>query len=162
MRDRLSWPALTIPPLTNRYILMMIGYGVLLLGWLTPEDDTVWLVSLLGTGLAYLVLGLVVRGQWGGRTLAPVVWIPGMIFLGALAGLLSASFTFLLMVMKNVQHAHLVLDFHPSVTVGMLARIPAWMAAGALLHLGLVLGVMALDIDLSGAPQDDKTTLGET
>ncbi|MCI0714580.1 MAG: hypothetical protein L0154_30780 [Chloroflexi bacterium] len=128
-----------IPPLTNRYILFAIGYGVLILGWLTPEESTVWVVGMLGWGLAYLLAGLFIRQRWGGRKLRDRIWIPLAIMLGAIIGLAAAGLTFLLMLMKNVQHSHLVLDFSNEITLGILERAPLWAATGLFANLAFVL-----------------------
>lgn len=133
-----------IPPLTNRYILFVIGYGVLMLGWLTPEENTVWLVSLLGWGLAYLLVGLFIRQRWGADHVRDSVWIPLTVLLGAFTGLAAAGLTFLLMLMKNVQHSHLVLDFPNEITLGILQRAPLWAGAGLFANLAFVLTYLTL------------------
>jgi hypothetical protein len=132
-------PSLTIPSLTNRYIVGCLGYGVVILGWLTPEGNAVWFASLLGVGLAYLLLGLGLQHWWGGHTLSCKHWMPLSILLGLGGGLAASLCTFLLMLIKNVQHSHLVLDFPSEVLLGTLERTPAWMVAGGLIHLALLL-----------------------
>jgi hypothetical protein len=144
---------MTIPPLTNRYILFVIGYGVLILGWLTPEENSVWVVSLLGWGLAYLLTALFIRQRWGGRIMRDRVWIPLLILLGAITGLAAAGLTFLLTLMKNVQHSHLVLDFPNEVTLGILERAPLWAAAGLFVNLAFVL----IYLTLRRSEPDDET-----
>ena len=140
-------PSVTIPPVTNRYILIMIGYGVIILAWLTPEGAAVWPVVLLGMGLTYLSIGLAIRSRWGGRNVRATMWIPGGILLGAVAGLVTNLTTFFLMLMKNAQHGHAQLDFPNEVTLGLLELIPYWMAAGLLLHLALVLVTLIVVAD---------------
>lgn len=128
-----------IPPLTNRYILFIIGYGVAILGWLTPEENSIWIVGLLGWGLAYLLTGLFIRQRWGGRTLSTRMTIVVAPVVGALIGVAATGLTFLLMLMKNVQHSHLVLDFPSEVVLGILQRAPLWAAAGLFATLAFVL-----------------------
>jgi hypothetical protein len=138
-------PHLTIPPVTNRYILIIIGYGVFILGWLTPEGSAVWPVVLLGLGFTYLLLGLAIRSRWGGRDLSAKIWVPGGIALGALAGLATNLITFFLMLMKNAQHSHAELDFPNEITIGLLELIPYWMLAGLLFHLAMVLLAIVIE-----------------
>jgi hypothetical protein len=135
---------LTIPRLTNRFVLMMIAYGVVLLAWLTPEGNAIWLVSLLGTILAWAGLWSVVRSRWGNCRLSPRLWIPGSLVFGGVAGFSSALATIWLMLMKNVQHSHSFLDFPSEVVVGILARSPVWALAGFLVGGAFVLARLAL------------------
>lgn len=135
-------PNFTIPKLTNRYILLMIGYGLLLLMWLTLEESTVWVASVLGAVLAYGLKWLILRGQWGARTLAPRTWISGGIGLGLIGGLGTVFMTTVLMFMKNAQHAHANLDFPSEVITGLWSLAPFWMLAGLFVNLGIVLLIM--------------------
>lgn len=136
-------PSFTIPKLTNRYILMMIGYGLILMMWLTLEENTVWIVSILGMGLAYGLVWLVIRGQWAGRTLPAQTWLWGGILLGIVGGLGSVLMTTLLMLMKNAQHSHASLDFPSEVVAGLWEITPYWILAGLVFNTGLVLFILA-------------------
>ena len=112
---------------------MAIGYGALLLAWLTPEDNTIFVVSLLGAGLSLMIVLLVVLRWFGGRTLAPRQWIPGLVLLGALLGFGAVWMTVFLMVFKNGWHGHAAPDFPGVVVVGIINRAIPWTVAGALL-----------------------------
>ena len=133
-----------LPPLTNRYILCVIGFGVIIMLWLTIEENTVWVASALGAILAYALKWLILRGQWGGRTFAPRIWLVGGVGLGLLGGLGAVFMTTVLMVMKNAQHSHANLDFPSAVITGIWARTPYWLGAGLFVNLGIVLLILAL------------------
>ncbi len=137
-------PSFTIPPLTNRYILMMIGYGLILLMWLTLEENTVWVASILGMGLAYGLIWLVMRGQWGGQTFAPKLWLSGGVLLGIVGGLASVFMTTVLMFMKNAQHSHASVDFPSEVVTGIWSLTPYWIFAGLIFNTAVVLFVLAI------------------
>lgn len=121
---------------------MAIGYGAILMIWLSTENAHVGLTVALGFGLALLIIGLGVLHWLGGRKINLVRgWL---ILLGMLAGVLSALTTFFLMLFKNVQHSHVVPDFSNEVMWGVLVRTPAWALAGGLIGGALMLLVMAL------------------
>ena len=117
----------------RKYTLMAIGYGAIILAWLTPEDSTVLIVSILGAGLSLMILLLAVMRWFGGRSLAPRQWIPGMVIFGALVGFGAVWTTIFLMIFKNAWHSHAALDFPGEVVVAMVDRAIPWTLAGALL-----------------------------
>ena len=153
-------PTLKVPERSNRYILALILYSVIILAWLTPENDSVWLVSLLGTGLALLLVGLAVQTWLGGKSLRPAWWILLGLSAGAITGISAALLTALLMVMKNVQHSHLVLDFPADVVSGILERIPIWTLAGLLVGAAGVLLIIAF-YRSDDSPELAENTSGE-
>jgi hypothetical protein len=113
--------------------LRAIGYGALLMVWLSVEDGTVFVVSVLGAGLSLVIVWLALMRWFGGRELTPRQWIPGFVLLGALAGFGAVWMTVFLMVFKNAWHAHAALDFPGEVVVAIVQRLIPWTVAGALL-----------------------------
>jgi hypothetical protein len=131
---------LRLPQQTLIHNLMAIGYGGVLLVWLSTESTNILLTSTLGFGLGILIVGLGILHRWGGRELK---W-PAIIAAGAVLGICSAFTTFFLMIFKNTQHSHVVPDFSSEVVFGILARMPAWGLAGALVGGAIVLILKAL------------------
>jgi hypothetical protein len=126
-------PAITIPQRRPRHTYSAALFGVVILVWLSTEDTTMILTSLLGLGISFGVIGMALMHRVGGRPIAPQYWIPAAVGLGALAGPSTVFTTFMLMLFKNVQHSHITPDF-PVETMGDIwLRVPAWTVAGALL-----------------------------
>ncbi len=136
MDDQLSGLFYVAVP-SRRLRLVTMAYGLLLFIWLTPEDNTVWPVALLGIGLAILsVIWLVRRWLSGSAFSAKYVPIAGAL-LGAIVGLGGALAAAGLMFFKNALHAHVFWDFPPGMVVAMLIRAPSWALAGGLAGLGI-------------------------
>lgn len=138
---------LRIPEHHRRHTLMAIGYGALLLAWLTPEDATLIIVSVLGAGLSLMVSRLAGLRWLGGKTLTPRQWIPGLVVWGAFVGFGAVWATVLLMVFKNAWHSHAAPDFAGTVVAGIMRRSIPWTAAGALLGGAVALVRIALHRD---------------
>ncbi len=136
-----------VPVRSRRLRWLALTYGVIVLLWLSREDNDVVTVAVIGGGLALLLLTFVVTGQLGGRSIPARFVLAGGVVLGLLAGLGTAVATTGLMLFKNALHAHLFLDYPPLVMLGVLQRAPAWMLAGALAGLGLGLAWRAIKDD---------------
>jgi hypothetical protein len=116
-----------------KYTVMAIGYGALLLMWLSFEDGTVFIVSILGAGLSLMIVL-----RWFGRR--PIRHrIAGFVLLGATVGFLAVWTTVTLMIFKNAWHAHAAVDFPGEVVVGIVERVIPWTISGALLGGALAL-----------------------
>jgi hypothetical protein len=122
-----------IPQLKDRHRLYGIGYAALLLFWLSAENQSVWLVSLLGVGLSLILIWLGGLYWFGGRSFSPNQWIPGLIVAGAVVGCGAVLCAVGLMVFKNGWHAHAFPDFPGTVVAGMGRRLIPWTLAGALI-----------------------------
>lgn len=129
----------TIPTYHRQYTLRAIAYGAVLLIWLSLEDATVWVVSLLGAGLALMSIGLMIMRWFGGRQLTLHQWAVGLVLVGMIIGFGAIWGTVTLMIFKNAWHAHAAPDFPSEVVVGIVERWRAWTFAG-----GLMGGAMAL------------------
>jgi hypothetical protein len=150
---------LSVPQHTLIHTLFAIGYGGILLVWLSTESNHPGIVSALGSGLACVVVGLSVLRRFGGRELRFAVWGPGLVVAGLLAGLCSVIGTALLMLMKNAQHSHVMPDFSGEVVVGILGQTPAWVLAGGL--IGGALTLVLLATYRQGDPDLNSTITGE-
>ncbi len=130
---------LYIPRLNIWTRLLTVLYGILIFLWLSPEDNTVWPVALIGAGFSLLLVSLLLMRQLGGRAISDRYVVPGALLLGALIGLgASLSITFL-MFFKNALHAHVFLDFPGGMLLSMLGRAPGWTLAGAFIGVGIAL-----------------------
>lgn len=119
--------------------LVAVGYGLVMLLWLSLEDTHTEPVALLGTGFALLSVAGWLIGQYGGVSLAARLWMPGAVLVGALTGAGAALMTTLLMFFKTAQHSHVFPDYPLPMMLAMLQRLPVWGVAGALIGLGVVL-----------------------
>lgn len=135
---------LTIPIADRRTRLLTMAYGLILFLWLTPEDNRVWPVALLGAGLAGVLLVRWVLNTLGGKAVAARWIVPGALLLGILAGAGACVATVGLMFFKNALHAHVFVDFPAPLMLAMLERAPVWAAAGGLVGLGAALAWLAL------------------
>ncbi|MCU0463868.1 MAG: hypothetical protein MUF38_04815 [Anaerolineae bacterium] len=121
--------------LTLRWAL--IGVGIVAVVWTGPEDDPVWLASLIGValtglGLAHWLTGVTAGREWVGRQIAGA-WAG----FGALTGGLGCTTTVLLMGFKDARHAHPFPDYPPELLAALLERTPVWALVGALIGLGV-------------------------
>jgi hypothetical protein len=133
-----------IPIRGRRARWLTLVYGLLLFLWLSPEDNQVWPVAVLGWGLAALTIIMTLVGRIGGQMIPNRYLLPGAGLLGALIGLGASLAAVALMLFKNAMHAHLFLDFPPGLMIATLERAPVWALAGALAGLGLGLAWLAV------------------
>lgn len=133
---------LTLPQLGSRSRFAMIGYGLLILIWLSLEDTSSLSVAFLGTGLAFLILVFSLLNRIGGQSFSLKQSFFGIIILGAFTGALAAICTTLLMFFKSSWHGHQFLDYPPQMMLAMLSRALAWSVAGLL--MGLAIGIFVV------------------
>jgi hypothetical protein len=124
----------TVPPYPKLLTLLTLLFGAFVFLWLGTEEDSVWLVSLLGLEIALLptLHGLF---RFAGRTFSARVWIGTAVSLGALVGAGAGVGTILLMLMKTSMHSHVFPDYPFPLIRGVFERLPAWTVAGALVGL---------------------------
>jgi hypothetical protein len=130
---------LSIPKADSRVIFLMVGYGIILLVWLSLEDNGTLSVALLGTGATILYSSVWLLKRSGGQVLPLRLWLPGLILFGGILGALSTLTTTLLMFFKTGWHGHIFPDYPPQMLLAMLQRLPVWMLAGALIGLAIAL-----------------------
>lgn len=111
---------------------LTLAYGIVVFLWLTPEENSVISVTLLGVG------GALLAGLHLAYRLRPVRH-GALIGIGALAGASASLITALLMFLKTAVHAHLFPDYPPLLLIGILERLPTWTVAGGLLGGALAL-----------------------
>ena len=118
-----------------RHLLVISGIAILL--WSGMEDNDARLVTLLGWLLA-TPLGMML---FNSRRLPTGFKRLGAIKLAALSGALIGSLasmtTPLLMLFKDLRHAHVFPDYPAGMMLATFERMPAWTLAGGLAGLGI-------------------------
>jgi hypothetical protein len=137
-------PMIRIPTPNRRVRLVALCYGILLFVWFTVEDHEALPVTVLGWGMAVLIIFLSLVNKMGGRWIAVRYVIPGAVALGVLVGLGSSVTTTGFMFFKNAMHAHIFFDFPVPMLLAILERAPYWGIAGGLVGLGASLAWFAL------------------
>lgn len=132
------------PRLARQFRRLAIIYGVMLFIWLSAEDVSVQPVTLLGWGLAFLILLLMTWGKLDGLTLNGRAILVFAVLMGSVAGLGASVATTALMFFKNAWHAHIFPDFPTGMLLATLERAPVWAAAGGFIGLSFGLGCLAL------------------
>ena len=128
---------LTIPRHPRWLSTVTLLYGIFTFVWMGAEDS-VWLVTVLGLGLALLCAAHGVF-RLKGHTFPLRLWIPATVGLGAAVGAGTALATMLFMVMKTSLHNHIYPDYSFPLISGIAGRLLTWTAAGALVGLALAL-----------------------
>ncbi|MEO8396267.1 MAG: hypothetical protein ABI700_24965 [Chloroflexota bacterium] len=142
MPERLT--SVRIPAYRSRLRVIALVYGALLLLWSSLEDNSVLPVSLLGSGLALLVMILWVTRRFGGRTFASRDALLGAAVVGAITGLIAAVASAALMLVKDGLHSDLYPDYPFGLIMDTLARAPLWALAGLFAGIGALLAWWAL------------------
>jgi hypothetical protein len=128
---------LTLPKPDYRARFLLMGYGLILFIWMSLEDNGTLTVSLLGTGLATVLILYQSLQRIGGRDLSMRFFFALCLGIGALIGAASTISTTLLMFFKTAWHGHEFPDYPLELMGDMLFRLPAWALAGGLIGLGL-------------------------
>ncbi len=97
----------------------------------------------LGLAWAFAIGAFLIMQNFGGRTLHGRRLALAATGFGAIVGAVAPLMSFLLMLFKNVQHAHLTPDFPNETLLGILYRVPAWGIAGALFGIAAFLYLVA-------------------
>lgn len=130
---------LTIPRRSTRLRLMALAGGGGVFLWSSLEDTNVLPVTLLGSGLALILLLLWVAERFGGKTFMGRNAVMAAALLGAAWGLAASLAVALLMLVKNGLHGHLFPDYPFGMIAEILARAPLWALAGIFAGIGALL-----------------------
>jgi len=125
------------PNLITRLLIILAGITVLL--WSGVEDNNVIGVTVLGTLLTILGVSVFIMSRFGGLELTQSSVLKLSPIVGGLIGAGSAISIVLLMLFKNVRHAHVFPDYPPQMMLDTLTRLPLWTISGGLIALGLAL-----------------------
>jgi hypothetical protein len=114
-----------------RYYTLFVG--ALLLIWLPFEDSNEEFATAFA---AAICAGLAARLAVRWVSPQPASWLKHLL-LGALAGLIVAPLTFLLMAIKTGLHGHAAPDFTGAQVIAVFLRTPVWVLGGLLIGLGV-------------------------
>jgi hypothetical protein len=138
---------LQLPKPNRRIRLFIIGYCLVLFVWFTPEDHHVWPATVLGLGMAALLVIWNVLSKLGGKIIPRQYVVLGAVILGVLVGAGTSVATAGLMFFKNALHAHLFVDYPTPLLLAVLERAPGWGLAGGLAGFGAALAWLSLRQD---------------
>jgi prepilin signal peptidase PulO-like enzyme (type II secretory pathway) len=128
-------PVSMIPASDYRLRIVAIMWGVAILAWLSIEDTTTLPVTILGTGASVVGVWLWLTTRYHGQDMGLLLWA----VLGASMGMGAIVCATALMFFKTAWHSHLYPDFPTPMLLAMLARVPWWAIAGAMLGLAVAL-----------------------
>lgn len=116
---------------------LMVASGIAVLLWSGMEDSDAVLVTFLGLLMATAVTTWLLDSHaWRARVAGASA--PRQAALaGALTGTLASVTTPLLMLFKDLRHAHIYPDFPTGIMLATLERMPAWALAGGLAGFGI-------------------------
>lgn len=150
---------LRLPVPNSKARFLLIGYGLILLVWMSLEDNGTIVVAVLGTGAALIFISYWLLSRIGGRELPIRLWFSGLIVLGSLIGAAATLVTTILMFFKSSWHGHLFPDYPPTMIAAMLSRMPIWALAGGLfgLSVAIIILLRQTNTSLSNQPSSEKT-----
>ena len=119
----------------SRHLMVVAGVAVLL--WSGLEDNDAITVTTLGVLMATSLSTMLMTSRLAGATLRKIGVIERSVIAGLLTGALSSLTTPLLMLFKDVRHAHVFPDYPPQMMLAMLDRLPYWTIAGGLIGIGI-------------------------
>jgi len=118
-----------------RHLLLVSGIAVLL--WSGMEDHDALLVTLLGTVLATAATMMLLASHGLRPAIARGSRPRKGALAGALIGTLASLATPLLMLFKDLRHAHIYPDYPAGMMLATLEKMPAWALAGGLAGFGI-------------------------
>lgn len=119
----------------GRHLLLITGIAVLL--WSGLEDNDAVVVTSLGTLLATAGASRFLASRWFSARFGQRCLWQQLALAGALVGTLASVTTPLLMLFKDLRHAHVFPDYPPEMMLATLARMPFWALAGGLTGFGI-------------------------
>lgn len=128
---------ISIPQPGRRIRLLVMGYGLIVLLWLSLEDNQTEPVVALGVVMALLGVALLCLNTMGGKTIQADYVLPSLVGAGIITGLGASVASAGLMFFKTALHAHLFPDYPPLMMLAVLERAPVWAVAGGLFGLGI-------------------------
>lgn len=134
-----------VPHLDYRLRLGLLAYGIVILLWLSLEDNQIWPVTILGTGTAFLGMLSFLSRRYGAHQFEGRSLLMLGVVAGGITGASAVASVAALMFFKSAWHSHIYPDFPPQLILDMLSRLPAWGLAGALLGLGAALWLVSID-----------------
>lgn len=126
---------LRFPQPKTKARFLMIGYGLMLLFWMSLENSSTLSLALLGIGATVIYIGIWLINRIADRDIPARHWFPGVILSGTFFGMMSVLITSILMFFKSSWHGHLYPDYPPQMIFTMLTRLPIWTLSGTLIGI---------------------------
>lgn len=126
---------LRFPQPKTKARFLMIGYGLVLIFWMSLENSSTLSVALLGIGATVIYSGTWLINRISERDIPARFWFPGMILSGTFFGAISVLITSILMFFKSGWHGHIYPEYPPQMIFSMFARLPVWTLSGALIGI---------------------------
>ena len=127
--------SLRLPQPKTKARFLMIGYGLLLLFWMSLENSSILFVTLLGIAATLIYGSIGLSNRIAERDIPLRHWFPGIVLSGTFFGVMSIFMTSILMFFKSSWHGHLYPDYPPQMIFAMLPRLPAWTLSGTLIGI---------------------------
>lgn len=143
----------TIPGIGYKTRLLIMTLGVVILLWSSLEDHEVLGVTVLGWITAGTSVCAFVMSRFHGTILNPRQTRIASLAFGAGIGAGASLATALLMLFKDIRHAHLFPDYPLPLIQAMLERLPVWSIGCALIALAITLVIPLFDRSPLDAPQ---------
>lgn len=118
-----------------RHLLVIGGIAVLL--WSGMEDNDARLVTMLGALFSAPIFLMLANSRYYPARLQSLSLAKRAALFGALIGMLASLATPMLMLFKNLRHAHIFPDYPAGMMLATLERLPAWALAGGLAGFGV-------------------------
>lgn len=147
---------LRLPKPATKARFLLIGYGLILLVWLSLEDSSTVSVAVLGTGTSLIFTNVWIANRFGEKDLSLKIWFIGLVLAGIIMGALSALSTAILMFFKSSWHGHIFPDYPPQMIADMLLRTPIWALSGALLGLSCAIFLFLYHTNLNQKPSGSE------
>jgi hypothetical protein len=123
----------TKPGATRQMRLLAIFLGIILLAWVSLEDQSVTWALLFASAICILA---VVEWLASSRRLSTGYGWLAYPLAGLVGGAATAPTALLLMAIKTGVHGHVVPDYTPAQMGAVLTSFPIWVGAGTLIGLG--------------------------
>lgn len=147
---------LRLPKPATKARFLLIGYGLILLVWLSLEDSSAVSVAILGAGTAIIYSSVWIANRFGEQVLPLKIWSIGLVLAGTIIGALSVLSTATLMFFKSSWHGHNFPDYPPQMIADMLLRTPIWALSGALLGLSCAIFLFLHLANLNQIPSGNE------
>jgi hypothetical protein len=121
------------PGPTRSLRLLAILFGIIVLVWVSLEDQSVTWVILFAAAICLLAAALSLASS--PRSDAGKGWLVYLLA-GLLGGAATPPVAVLLMAIKTGLHGHSVPDYTPAQIIAVLTSFPIWVGAGGVIGLG--------------------------
>lgn len=135
---------ISIPSSGYKMRLIALGWGILIFLWSSIEDNNVSGVTVLGWITSLIVVSFGLMSRFGGICISGKKSLMAGAGIGAIIGASASLSIAILMLFKDVRHAHIFPDYPPQMIVAILERLPIWTIGTACIALGLTLMIQLM------------------